>query len=366
LKSHETTSDYYLRDDNPPQTGEIHRLPVLAKTLRAIAAKGRDGFYLGKNAAAMTDTLRKLGGAHTEEDFANVKSDWVDPVLNPYHGTEVAEIPPNTHGITAQLILNILENFDLAALDPHGAARYHIELEAARIAYGFRDAFIADPDYMQVNVEDFLSKDMARNLAGKIDTAKRTDDFGPASIPKGSDTIYLTVVDANWNAISFINSLYSAFGSGITDPTTGVLFHCRGTGFSTDPTHPNFIGPGKRPFHTIIPSMALRDGKTDLSFAVMGGAYQPAGQAHMLSNIYDHGMDIQQAIDHPRIFWEGHRIGVERGVSEPTRRALAALGHDLYECQVPWGGAQGIRMDWERGVLIGGSDARKDGCAIGF
>lgn len=366
LAAHDITRDYYLQDGNVPEIGDIHRLPVLAKTLRTIAKKGRNGFYQGKLAAAMVETLTKLGGAHTEEDFATVRSDWVDPILNPYRGTQVAEFPPNTQGITAQMILNILENFDLAALDPWGSARYHIQLEAARIAYGYRDAFIADADHMTVGIDDLLSKELAQTLAGKIDVTKRTADFGPARIPSGSDTIYLTIVDANWNAVSFINSLYSAFGSRITDKKTGVLFHCRGACFSADPDHPNFIGPGKRPFHTIIPSMTMNNDRADLSFAVMGGAYQPAGQAHVLSNIYDHRMDIQQAIDHPRIFWHGERIGFERGVPENIQRELAALGHALYECEVPWGGAQGIWMDWDRGVLIGGSDARKDGCAIGF
>lgn len=366
LAAHETTRDYYLRDGKPLETGDVHRLPVLAKTLRAIAKKGRDGFYLGKNGETMAQALRHLGGVHSAEDFANVTADWVDPVINPYRGTDIAEIPPNTHGITAQLILNILENFDLAGFDPQGAERYHIELEAARIAYRYRDAFIADPDYMQISIKDFLSKDMAQDLANQIDITKRTEDFGPVSIPKGSDTVYLTVVDANWTAVSFINSLYSAFGSRITDPQTGVLFHCRGTCFSLDPDHPNFIGPNKRPLHTIIPGMTLKNGRAALSFAVMGGAYQPAGQAHVLSNVYDHGMDIQQAINHPRIFWDGDGIGFERGIPQEVRRGLTARGHDLHECRIPWGGGQGITLDWERGVLTGGSDPRKDGCAIGF
>ena len=366
LATNKTSRDYYLRAGKPLQTGDVHRFPVLAKTLRAVADKGRDGFYLGKIGEAMAESLRQLGGVHTAADFASVNSDFVDPVINPYRGTNIAEIPPNTQGITAQLILNILENFDLATLDPSGAERYHILLEAARSAYRFRDTFIADPDFMTVSTAEFLSKKLSKKLAGEINIAKRTEVFGAVSIPGGSDTIYLTVVDANWTAVSFINSLYSPFGSRITDPKTGVIFHCRGGCFSVDPSHPNFIAANKRPMHTIIPGLALRDGRADLSFAVMGGAFQPFGQAHVLSSVYDYGMDIQQAIDHPRIFWEGDQLGFERGISENVRLGLAARGHQLIERQVPWGGAQGIQLDWDRGILIGGSDHRKDGCAIGF
>ncbi len=366
LAAHDTTRDIYLRGGKPPRAGDVHYLPVLAKTLRNIAEKGRDGFYLGKNSEAMAASLRELGGVHTAEDFANHKSDYIDPVLNLYRDTDIAEIPPNTQGITAQLILNILENFDLASLDPHGVERYHLELEAARSAFRYSNAFIADPGSMQITVEEILSTDLARQLAKDIDILGRTEDFGPVVIPKGSDTIYLTVVDANWTAISFINSIYSAFGSRITDPQTGVLFHCRGACFSTDPRHPNFIGPNKRPMHTIIPAMAFLEGRCDLSFGVMGGAYQPLGQAHVVSNVYDYGMDIQQAIDHPRVFWQDGKIGFERGLPDGTRDGLAKCGHELVKCQDPWGGGQGITLDWERGVLVGGSDPRKDGCAIGF
>jgi len=366
LSTEKATRDIYLRDGKAPQTGDIHRLPTLAKTLRTIAKKGRDGFYLGENGAAMAATLRKRGGVHTAEDFANVEADWVDPVVNPYRGTDIAELPPNGVGVTAQLILNILEHFDLAALDPFGPERFHLQLEAARSAYRFRDTYIADPGHMQIDPGDLLSKDLARALAARIDPDRRADDLGPVSLPAGSDTIYLTVVDATWNAVSFINSIYHPFGSRITDPQTGILFHCRGACFSLDPDHANILGPNKRPLHTIIPGMALRDDRTQLSFGVMGGAFQPMGQALVLSNLYDYGMDIQQAIDHPRIFWEGGQIGFERELPEKTRDGLIARGHELGECSLPWGGGQGIVLDWERGVLAGGSDARKDGCAIGF
>ena len=356
----------YTRNGEPYRFGDMHRLPRLAKTMRAIAANGRDEFYQGPTAESMVNHLRSLGGTHTLDDFASASADWVNPVVQPYRGTEVAQLPPNTHGIIVQLILNILQEFDIAQLDPLSPERFHLELEAARNAYHYRDALIADADHMRVSVADILSKRVAQKLAGEIDPKKRARDLSPVAIPPGSDTIYLTVVDQNRMAVSFINSIYHAFGTRIADPASGVLYHSRGACFVLEEGHPNCVAPGKRPLHTIIPGMVVAKDRPTLSFGVMGGAYQPTGQAHVLSNIFDFGMDVQSAIDFPRVFWEDGRIGCEPTVPEATRKGLASMGHDVYAVTRPWGGGQAIAIDWERGTLTGGSDPRKDGLALGF
>ena len=355
----------YTKDGKAFEIGDRHRQPQLAETMRLIAEQGRDAFYCGEIAQRTVAFLQALGGVHTMADFAACAADWVEPVVRPYRGIEIAELPPNTQGVTVQLILGILEQFDLAALAHDSAERFHLELEAARSAYRFRDAFIADAAAMSVSVDQLLDKGLARQLASKITPGQRTGDLGPVRLD-GSDTVYLTVVDRDWMAVSFINSIYHAFGSRIADPETGLLFHSRGSCFVLDEGHPNCIAPNKRPMHTIIPGMALRNGRADLSFGVMGAAFQPIGQAHVVSNVYDYGMDIQAAIDHPRMFWKEGKIAAERDVSEATLRALADYGHDVGPAVRPWGGGQGIMLDWERGVLIGGSDPRKDGLAIGF
>lgn len=367
LRRHDGTRQHYLNSaGNAPVAGDFHRLPALARTLKAIAAKGRDAFYTGEIAETMVQHLRSLGGLHTLDDFAACKGDWVTPVLSSYRGHELAELPPNTHGITAQVILNILENFDLGALAPGSAEHLHLEMEAARIAYRLRDETIADIDHMTVTVADLLSKSLARDLSRRIDPERRMADIGPMIIPHASDTIYLTIVDKDWTAISFINSVYHSFGSHICDPETGVLFQNRGACFNVKPDHPNCIAPAKRPLHTIIPAMAMKDGRVEMAYGVMGGAYQPAGHAHVLMNVVDFGMDIQAAIDAPRIFFEPQRLGAERGVPQATLDRLTAMGHDVFTPAKPWGGGQGVQLDWQRGVLIGGSDPRKDGCALGF
>ena len=357
---------FYLKDGKPYAAGDRVRLPALAKTLRTIAKKGRDAFYKGEIAEALVRHLNSLGGLHTLDDFAATTASPVKPVINPYRGVDMVEMPPNTQGITAQLMLNILENFDLAALDPLGAERLHLEMEAMRSAYRFRDQMIADPEAMRVSVSDLLDKRLGRDLAAHIDMERCSADLGPVRVPVGSDTVYLSVVDTDRMAVSFINSLFHTFGSGICDPATGVLYQSRGSAFSLDPEHPNCIAPNKRPRHTLIPAMTMRDGRVELAYGVMGAAYQPVGHVHVATNVYDYVMDIQQAIDAPRLFFADGRLGLERGIPEAARAALAAKGHDVFVVDRPWGGGQGIMIDWERGLLIGGSDPRKDGCALGF
>jgi len=339
-------------------------LPALAQSLKAIAAEGPRVFYEGPLARDMVATVAARGSFLRVEDFACHRGEVVAPITANYRGLDVLELPPNTQGLTALVLLNILERFHLAALDPDGADRFHIALEAARLAYGVRDAHIADPAAMRVSPLDLLDKNFAARLAGRIDRAQRVPL--PAAPSPGDDTVYLTVVDRDRMAVSLINTLYSTFGVGICTEQTGIMLTNRGACFVLDPDHPNAFGPGKRPMHTIIPALAFRAGRCELSFGVMGAHYQPMGHAQLITNMVDYGMDVQAAIDAPRAFFVGESTIAERGLPEAAIAGLRQRRHNVLLAPSPWGGGQAIRIDGERGVLIGGSDPRKDGCALGY
>jgi gamma-glutamyltranspeptidase/glutathione hydrolase len=354
---------HYLPGGKAPAAGDIVRFPALAATLKAIAARGLKAFY--EDAAAdIVATLAARGSWLTAADFAGHHGGAVRPISTDYRGLDVVELPPNGQGITALVLLNILENFDLAKLPAGGAERLHIAVEAARLAYAMRDTHVADPAFMRVQVPSLLEKRFARELAGLIDPGRRVNL--PAAPAPRSDTVYLTVVDRDRMAVSFINSLYSEFGTGIATENTGILLHSRGACFVADPAHPNAIGPSKRPMHTIIPALGMRDGRCELAFGVMGGGYQAMGHAHVVTNLVDYRMDLQAAIDAPRVFFEGDSTVVERGVPAAAIEGLTARGHHVTVRERPWGGGQAIAIDWQRGVLIGASDARKDGHAAGY
>lgn len=357
---------HYLIDGRAPRMGEIFKSPALARTLRRIAAEGRKGFYEGAVARDMVATLNAHGGLHTLEDFAVTKANYVEPVRTRYRGRDILEIPPNGQGITALLMLNILERFGLSGLDPNGAERHHLEAEASRLAFEVRDRYVADPDFRTVPVEHMLSAGLADELASRIDPDRALADVKAAAGPVYRDTVYISVVDRDRNAVSFINSLYFGFGAAVVAPESAVTFQNRGAGFIIDPAHPNRIEGGKRPLHTIIPGMMLEGGRATMPFGVMGGAYQPVGHAHLVTNLVDFGMDVQEAIDNPRSFHVAGRIEVERGIGAAAREGLAGLGHEVADAFLPWGGGQAIAIDWKEGGLVGGSDPRKDGAAIGY
>jgi gamma-glutamyltranspeptidase/glutathione hydrolase len=356
----------FLATNRPLKAGEIHRQPALADTLEAIADGGRDAFYTGGIAQDMVACLQGLGGLHTMDDFAGARADYVAPIHTDYDGLEVWECPPNGQGIIALMMLNILSGFELAKLDPLGAERIHLEAEATRLAYRDRAALIADPEHAAVPVETLLSDDYADGLRALISPDRALEHMPPPGEAPHRDTVYLTVVDADRNAVSFINSLFHSYGTGLMSPKTGVMFHNRGSGFSLDPAHPNCIAPGKRPMHTIIPGMAMKGGRAQMPFGVMGGHFQPVGHVHFLTNLVDYGMSVQEALDCPRAFAFGDELRLEHGVPEATRAKLAAMGHRVVESGIPLGGGQAIWIDWDTGVLTGGSDPRKDGCALGY
>ncbi len=363
----EATRQHYLNDNRPYAMGEVLRLPGQAEVLRRVARDGAKAFYEGEIADDMLAALDAIGASHTAEDFATTQSDWNDPVAGPYRGHDLIEHPPNGQGATAILLAGILARFDLSSMDPNGAQRLHIEAEATKLAYDARNRFLSDPDHM-TRLDHMLSPDTARTLAGLIDPARAMAAPAPLTEDVHKDTILITVVDSDGMAVSLIYSIFATFGSGVSSPKFGILLHNRGSGFNLIPGHPNEAAPGKRPMHTIIPAMRATAGRIDMAFGVMGGQYQATGHAHILSNLVDYGMDPQEAIDAPRAFADPMtgKLRIEDGLSDATLSDLSALGHDLIRQEDPIGGAQAIMMDHARGLLVAGSDPRKDGCALGY
>ena len=350
----------YLPGGNAPAPGDVIRSPALAATLRRIAADGAGAFYEGDIAAAMVDCLRARGGFHATADFASHRGNYVDPVSLRYHGVDVWQIPPNGQGVTALLMLAILDALGFDREDPRDARYHHLLAEATRLAFTVRNRVIADPDHAAIDLAPFLDPVQARALAADVGTMAPPERAPPAA---RGDTAYVAVVDGERNAVSLISSLFENFGSGIVDPTTGVVFHCRGMGFSLVADHPNALAPGKRPLHTIIPGMVSRDGRIVAAFGVTGGPFQPVGQARIVSALVDRGLDIQAAIDEPRSFHRDGTLHLEPDLAM-LGPALAAAGHHTAPADQAIGGAHGITIDWDSGVLTGGSDARKDGCAV--
>ncbi len=357
---------HLLPEGRAPRVGEVVRFPALARTLRIIAEHGRDGFYKGEVAEDIVAELRAMGGLHTLKDFAAQSSSYVDPISVGYRGIEVCELPPNNQGIVALILLRMLDKLGPLSTSPTAPERYHVMIEAARLAYAMRDAFVADPEMAAVPVTHMLSETVIADLVSRIDHTRRTKELGAVPKPAGTDTIYLCVVDEQGMAVSFINSLFSTFGTGIVTAKTGVVLHNRGQGFVLDPKHPNCIAPRKRPMHTLVPAMALRNGEPWLAFGVMGANFQPMGHAYLITNMLDYGLDMQEAADCPRVFFEGEDVLIEASVPPLTAERLAALGHAVKVRPDPWGGAQIVSIDRANGVLIGASDPRKDGCALGY
>ncbi len=352
-----------LKEGRSPRVGEVMQWPALAATMRTIARGGRDAFYGGEIAEDIVATVRAKGSLLTMDDFARHRGNWVKPIATSFMDREILEIPPNGQGLTALIALNILSVIGLKRHAPDSAERHHIEIEAMKLAWELRNRHIADPDFAEVPVEELLSDKTAAKLASLIDMNRALDI---EAAMRTSDTIYLSVVDEQRLAVSFINSVYYGFGSCIVTPKTGIALQNRGACFVTDPKHPNCIGPGKRPLHTIIPAMVKKDGFIDMSYGVMGGDYQPMGHMTVAVNRYVYGMDPQEAIDWPRYFPSGATVLAESGVPETVKTGLAARGHTLETPKEPLGGGQAIAIDRANGVLIGGSDPRKDGFALGY
>ncbi len=364
-------ADTFLPDGRTPTEGEVFRNPALGQTLRAIARDGARVFYEGDIAADMVSTLRARGGVQTEADFAagRTAAEFVAPISIPWRGYEVWQCPPNGSGLLVLMILGLLEGFDPPPDGPLGAVRLHRHIEAARLVYRDRNAFLGDPAQVEVPVARLTEAAYLAALRELIADDRAMVPMpapGEAALPVHRDTVYLCAVDRDGNACSFINSLFESFGCGIVAAKSGVILHNRGYSFQLERRHPNCIAPFKRPMHTIIPGMLTRGGEAVMPFGVMGGHFQPVGQTLFLSNFLEHGLDIQQALDLPRVLPLRGMVQLERGIPDAVANQLRRFGHDITFVEKPLGGGQAIWIDRARGTLIGGSDPRKDGMALGY
>jgi gamma-glutamyltranspeptidase/glutathione hydrolase len=359
-----------------PRAGEIFRNPGLARTLRVVAAGGKQAFYQGEIAEAVTTSVQAAGGCLSVEDLAKHVSTWEQPASTTYRGLRVWECPPNGQGIAALIGLNILEGYDLLAFDPLSAERLHLEIEAMRLAFADSRWYIADPAFNPVPVETLLSKEYAAERRKLIDPRKATLDQVHGMPVSSSDTVYLSVVDGEGNACSFINSNYMGFGTGIVPAGWGFSLQNRGHNFDLDPEHPNALAPGKRPYHTIIPGMITRQEDNSLfaSFGVMGGFMQPQGHVQVVVGLVDDALDPQAALDRPRFcITDGRadgRVALEEGIPPRMISKLQEMGHPVEQiggqARATFGRGQIILRDRDSGVLCGGSDPRADGCAMGL
>ena len=361
----------FLPNGHAPREGDLFTQRPLAETLRAIARHGSRAFYEGPIAADMVATLRARGGLHTEADFAagRTAAEFVTPIRTAYKGYDVWQCPPNGSGLLVLMLLGMIEPMGAAPGGPLDPLRMHRHIEAARLAYRDRDAFLADPAHADVPVQHLTSPAYLAAMRALIDDASAMPHMpapGETMLPMHRDTTYLCVVDRDGNACSFINSLFQSFGSGILAPSSGVMLQNRGYGFRVQRGHPNCIAPNKRPLHTIIPGMVTKGGQVVMPYGVMGGHFQPMGQTWFLSNLLEYGLDIQESLDLPRIFPYQGRVEAERGIPDPALQALAAMGHQITPAERPHGGGQAIWIDHARGVLVGGSEPRKDGMALGY
>ncbi|MBZ8134825.1 gamma-glutamyltransferase [Afifella sp. IM 167] len=367
LATQENAARFYLRPDGTsPVAGSLHHLPGLATAFRDIAANGADGFYRGRVAEDIVTYLRALGGFHESADFADHRGQYVEPISRDFRGHQVYECPPNGQGVAALIILGLLERL-LGSDTLDSAQGIHLLAEASKIAFAVRDELVADPDVAPMDVERWLSQETIAELATKIDRAHAgTRPTLAQMMPAHEDTSYVTVVDRDGLAVSLISSIFSDFGSTLVEPRSGILLQNRGAGFKVAPGHPNCVAPGKRPLHTIIPGMVMKDGRPSLSFGVVGGHYQPVGHAMVLHAMLTEGLDPQEALNRPRSLCQTGPLELETTNSPELARELERLGHRIVRPAHPLGGGHVIQIDHERGVLVGASDPRRDGVVAGF
>ena len=372
--------DVFMPGGKPPAEGEIFRNQALAKTLRLLAEKGRDGYYKGPIAAAIVKFSSANGGFFSLEDFARHRSTWDEPISTDYRGYTVWELPPNGQGLAALQMLNILETFDLKSMGRDSPDFWHVMVEAKKLAFADRARYYADPAFARVPVAELLSKSYAKQRAGRIDMrhAAQTDEPGEVALNRGGTT-YLCTADASGMMVSLIQSNYTGFGSGYVVPELGFGLQDRGGCFSLKPGHPNRLEPGKRPFHTIIPTFVTKDGQPLMAFGVMGGDMQPQGHAQVLVNLFDLGMNLQEAGDAIRfhhtdsseptgtVMRDGGVLHVEDGLPPAVLEELKRRGHHLEAEPVgAYGGYQAIWRDPATGCYAGATEKRKDGCALGY
>jgi len=388
LASDPVTAATFLPGGHALQPGEIFSNPHLADTLELVGKSGRDAFYKGPIARAIVADMKKRDGLLDEKDFADHKADWVEPISTNYRGYDVYELPPNTQGFVVLEMLNILEGFDVKAMGHNSAEYLHALTEAKRIGFADRAAYLGDPASVPPAVlKTLISKEYAAVRRKEIDPKKAAESYKPGAIagvtPSAQvdeavqnftgldrgDTIYMTAADGQGNFISLIQSLFSDFGSGVVAGDTGILLHNRGSGFNLTPGSPDQIAPHKRPLHTLIPAFIMKDGRPWVSYGVMGGDHQAQGHTQVAVNLIDFGMNIQEAGEAARVTHGNNGLLVESNVAQAVRDALIQRGHKVTSNANPggaFGGFQGIMVDPRTAVLMGGSDLRKDGLAIGY
>lgn len=369
----------YAPGGRAPRAGQTFVNPALGGSYRAIIDGGRDAFYLGRIAEKMVQASQAKGGLFGKIDFEDHTGNWVEPVSATYRGYEVWQLPPNGQGIAVLEMLNILEGFDLASLGHNSAEYLHLLIEAKKLAFADRAKFYADPAFAELPVAELISKVYGHKQRTRIDPARAAVGVEPGEpLAIHAETVYLTVVDKNRNAVSLIQSNYHGFGSAVVAGDVGFCIQDRGQLFSLSDEHLNRLEPHKRPFHTIIPAMVTRNGEAVFSFGVMGGDMQPQGQVQVLCNIIDFGMNVQQAGSAPRCCHDGSAtptgevetnggaVYLEDGMAESAGEGLRKRGHKVAGSSATYGGYQGIWIDCDSGQLYGGSDRRKDGMALGY
>ncbi|BES85425.1 gamma-glutamyltranspeptidase [Pectobacterium araliae] len=363
-------SSVFMPGLRAPQTGELFRFPAAAKALRLLADQGARAFYEGEIADATVRWAQQHGGSLTHQDLANYQPEWVTPLSQRYRGYDVHEIPPNGQGIAALIALGILEHFDLASLALDGVDAQHLQIEAMKLAFADVYRYVADPKSMELTPQQMLDSGYLKQRAAQIDLTRASTPA--AGIPRSGGTVYLTTADENGMMVSFIQSNYMGFGSGVVVPEFGISLQNRGAGFSSDPRSANVVEPGKRPFHTIIPAFLTKDGQPQMSFGVMGGDMQPQGHVQTLVRMLDFNQQPQAACDAPR--WKVNRdftLDLESGFDPAVKQQLQARGQRLKSVDDPYmdfGAGQFIwRLsdDADHGY-VAASDSRRDGLAIGF
>ncbi len=373
LLSNTPNGSEMLINGRGPAAGEIFCNPGLARTMRVIAEGGKEAFYLGEIAKAISEVIKQAGGCMDPVDLAAHTSTWVDPISTDYRGVTIWECPPNGQGLAALLALNILEGYDLASVTSMSAERLHLQIEAMRLAFADTRYYAADPEFAPAPLSGLLSREYARQRRSEILPERANPAIRHGSPQTNSDTVYFCAVDGDGNACSFINSNYMGFGTGIVPKGWGFTLQNRGHNFSLDPQHPNRLEPGKRPYHTIIPAMATRaDGSLYAPFGVMGGFMQPQGHMQVACALLDDGLNPQAALNQPRFCIEpdeaGSVVSLEEGIAPETAAVLEKWGHKVRLVKgverALFGRGQIIRRDPQTGVLEGGSDPRADGCAM--
>ncbi len=366
LKKNQTARKDFLINDKAPEFATKFKNIKLANTLKVIGKKGSRGFYEGYIAKDMVNSLNNLGGTHTEADFSNQKTIFSDTLVSSYKETFIHQCPPNGPGFIVNLMMKLFEKFNwdnIGYLDP---LRFHIQAEVSKICFEIKETLIGDPNFSNIDLEPLMNEDQINKLFNKI-SFNKVYDAKHAYVTSHPETVYLTVVDKDLNAVSIINSICHAFGSGICSENTGILFQNRGVNFRIEKEHPNCIESNKRPLHTIIPGLLTdKNNQTLISYGVMGGQYQPIGQAQLLQNIFEFGMNMQEAIDCQRAFALNGKLNIEKSFSKNAINELINIGHQIAISEDAIGGGQGIMIDRKEGILIGGSDPRKDGLAIGY